>query len=75
MSPGIGLADEPAADDRLDDQAAPRMPNVPMAAAVTAVTTGLRPGCQESADDLIGLPGASSACQSWHPAARGPGSA
>jgi hypothetical protein len=48
MSPGIGLADEPAADDRLDDQAAPPVPNVPMAAAVTAVTTGLRPGCQSS---------------------------
>jgi hypothetical protein len=69
MSPGIGLADELAADDRLDDQAAPSMPNVPMAAGVTTVTTGLRPGYQESADDLIGLPGASSACHSRQPAA------
>jgi hypothetical protein len=45
------------------------MPNVPMAAGVTTVTTGLRPGYQESADDLIGLPGASSACHSRQPAA------
>lgn len=69
MSPGIGLADELAADDRLDDPAAPPVPNVPMAAAVTAVMTGLRPGYQESAGRLIGLPGASWACHSWHPAA------
>ena len=43
---------------------------MPMAAGVTTRTTGLPGrGYQESARTLIGRPGASWACHSWHPAA------